>query len=236
MTRLHAALKLLVLVALFAGGWLLVPASARERLTLQGATALVERLRHAWWAGPAFVGAYTLAAALNFSGLVLTLLGGAVFGFGWGALLNILGANLGATAAFWLARRLGRDGLRAFFGDRLTGLDRLTEQAGFAWLLRLRLIPVVPFNLLNFTSGLTALPWRTYAAATALGILPGTLIYTFFADAMLAGSREATRSAFVRVLIAGALLVLLSFLPAVARRIGWLPVRASAQPPDRPSA
>ena len=234
MTRVQAALKLLVLVALFAGGWLLVPASARERVTLQGATALVEGLRHAWWAGPAFVGTYMLAAALNFSGLVLTLLGGAVFGFGWGALLNTLGANLGATAAFWLARRLGRDGLKAFFGDRLAGLDRLTEQAGFAWLLRLRLIPVVPFNLLNFTSGLTALPWRTYAAATAVGILPGTLIYTFFADAILSGSREATRGAFVRVLIAGGLLVLLSFVPTLARRAGWLAVRPSGDPTVRP--
>ena len=93
---------------------------------------------------------------------------------------------------------------------------------------------MVPFNLLNFTSGLTALPWRTYAAATAVGILPGTLIYTFFADAILSGSREATRGAFVRVLIAGGLLVLLSFVPTLARRAGWLAVRPSGDPTVRP--
>src|SRR6266571_2047555 len=99
-----------------------------------------------------------------------------------GALLKLLGANLGASAAFWVARLLGREGLHALLGDRLSaGLDRLAHQAGFAWLLRLRLIPIVPFNLLNFASGLTALPWRTYAAATAIGVIPATLVYTFFA-------------------------------------------------------
>lgn len=223
-SRTRAGFKLLLLVALLAGGWFLVRAISL--------TALIATLRHAWWAGPAFVGIYTVAAALNFSGLALTLLGGVVFGFWWGAFFNTLGANLGATAAFWLARRLGRDGLQPFFGDRLAGLDRLTQQSGFAWLLRLRLIPVVPFNLLNLASGLTALPWRTYAAATALGILPGTLVYTFFADAILAGSRDATRGAYVRVLIAGGLLVLLSFAPTLARRAGW--TVALPKPPNRP--
>src|SRR5207247_702775 len=138
-------------------------------LTPRGIEQLLAALREPWWAPLAFVAAYTIAAALDFSGLVLTLVGGAVFGFWWGALLNLLGANLGASAAFWVARLLGREGLHALLGDRLSaGLDRLAHQAGFAWLLRLRLIPIVPFNLRNFASGLTALPWRTYAAATAI--------------------------------------------------------------------
>ncbi len=85
-----------------------------------------------------------------------------------------------------------------------------------------------------FASGLTALRWRSYAAATALGILPGTLVYTFFADAILRGSREATRGAFVRVAIAGSLLILLSFAPALARRLGVLPDRLTARLSDRP--
>ena len=228
-------LKLFVLLAVLVGGWLaLRTGPARAYLTPQGVAALAAALRGAWWAPAAFVAVYTGATALNFSGLVLTLLGGAVFGFWWGALLNSLGANLGASAAFWLARRLGREGLRAWLGDRLASVDRLTEHAGFAWLLRLRLIPVVPFNLLNFASGLTALPWTTYAGATALGIVPGTLVYTYFADALLQGSRDATRAAFLRVAVAGVLLVLLSFAPALARRLGALPERLTARPPDRP--
>ena len=72
-----------------------------------------------------------------------------------------------------------------------------------------------------------------YTCATALGIVPGTLVYTYFADAMLQGSRDATRGAFLRVAVAGGLLVLLSFAPALARRAGWL--RPTALPPDRPT-
>lgn len=231
-------IKLLLLVVIVAAVWVIVRTTPlRGYLTREGVAALVTTLRQAWWAPLAFVAGYALAIAVGFSGLVLTLAGGAVFGFWWGVLLNTLGANLGATVAFWLARRLGRDGLLALLGGRLAAIDRISHQSGFAWLLRLRLIPIVPFNLLNFASGLTAVPWRTYAAATALGILPGTLVYTFFADAILSGSREATRTAFVRVLVAGMLLVLISFAPMLARRAGWLaadaPDRLTAPPPDR---
>jgi len=238
MARAVPRIKLLLLVLIVVAGWLVVRESLHGSGAMGGLAALVATLRQAWWAPLAFVAGYALATTFGFSGLVLTLTGGAVFGFWWGSLLNWLGANLGATLAFQLARRLGRDGLETVVGDRLAGIDRVTHQSGFAWLLRLRLSPIVPFNLLNFASGLTAIPWRTYAAATALGILPGTLVYTFFADAILAGSREATHAAFLKVLIAGVLLVLLSFAPTLAKRAGWLAAdsldRPTARPPDRP--
>ena len=241
MPRARPWVKLLLLVLIAAAGWLAVWATPlRGYVTSAGLTAVVATLRQAWWAPFAFVAVYTLAIALGFSGLVLTLTGGAVFGFWWGASLNTLGANLGATAAFWLARWLGRSGLETLLGGRLAGIDRITHQSGFEWLLRLRLIPVVPFNLLNFASGLTALPWGTYAAATALGVVPGTLVYTFFADAILSGSQQATHDAYVRVAIAGVLLVILTFIPTLAKRVGWLapdvhhpPARSPAYPPDR---
>jgi uncharacterized membrane protein YdjX (TVP38/TMEM64 family) len=66
--------------------------------------------------------------------------------------------------------------------------------------------------------------WRTFAAATALGIVPGTLIYTFFADAIVTGAAGASRTAFTRLLVAAGLLLLLTFVPAAARRLGWTPV------------
>lgn len=221
--RLGLWAKLLLLVVIVAAGWLALRATpVRGYVESGGLSALIVALRQAWWAPFAFVAGYALAVTLGFSGLVLTLAGGAVFGFWWGALLNTLGANLGATGAFWLARVLGRDGLQALLGGRLTGIDRITHQSGFAWLLRLRLIPIVPFNLLNFAAGLTVIRWPTYVAATALGILAGTIVYTFFADAILSGSQQATRDAFMRVAIAGALLLMLSFVPTLAKRAGWV--------------
>lgn len=236
--RIRGLAKLLVLIALLVAAALAVRASpARGWLTPRGIEQLLAALREPWWAPLAFVAAYTIAAALDFSGLVLTLAGGAVFGFWWGALLNLMGANLGASAAFWVARLLGREGLHALLGGGLSArLDRLAQQAGFAWLLRLRLIPIVPFNLLNFACGLTAIPWRTYAAATAIGVVPATLVYTFFADALLSGSHEAGHRAFVRVVVAGGLLVVLSFVPTLARRWGWIGAEptdpVTTRPPD----
>ena len=215
--RTRGALKLVALLALLALAWFAfrhVP--ARELLTA---------LRGTWWGPLAFVALYGVLSAFNFSGLVLTLAGGALFGFWWGALFNTLGANLGATGAFWLARALGREGLRALVGDRFSGIDRLAEARGPMWLLRLRLIPVVPFNLLNLAAGVSAMPWRAFAAATAIGILPGTLVYTYFADAIVAGVSGGSRTALVRVLVAGGVLVALSFLPGVARRLRWVEQR-----------
>ncbi len=133
--------------------------------------------------------------------------------------LNTLGANVGASGAFWLARALGRDGIRAFLGNRMAMVDRLAEAQGFVWLLRLRLIPVVPFNLLNFAAGATALSWRPFAAETALGILPGTVVYTWFADSVAAGVRDASRGALLRVAAAGAVLIFLTFVPWFVRRL-----------------
>ncbi len=214
--------RLLALVALLGlAAWLLARGPTSPRAVVERASAL----RDAWWAPILFVMAYAGLAALNFSGLVLTLVGGAVFGVAWGTVLNTLGANLGATGAYWLARLLGRDGVRFLVGDRLAIVDRFAGHGGFPWLLRLRLIPVVPFNLLNLAGGLAAMPWPMFAAATAIGILPGTVVYTWFADALVAGSREASREALLRVAVAGGALILLSFLPWIVRRVRRVPDR-----------
>ena len=83
----------------------------------------------------------------------------------------------------------------------------------------LRLIPAVPFNILNFGPGLTAMSWRAYAGATLIGILPGTAVYTLFADALLQGSQEASREAYLRALLAGVLLAALTLIPVVLKKM-----------------
>ncbi len=168
-----------------------------------------------------FVLVYVTTTALGLPGSVVTIVGGVVFGFGWGALYNLVGANIGANAAFGLARMLGRDGVERIAGKRIQGLNNAMLRHGLIGLLALRLIPLVPFNALNFGSGLTRLRWREYIIATMVGILPGTLVYTFFADALVGGSLEASPAATVGVWIAGAMLLVLSLLPFIARRLGF---------------
>jgi uncharacterized membrane protein YdjX (TVP38/TMEM64 family) len=216
-----ALLKLALLVTLFVGGALAVALTPLgSYLSREGVGQAIGWLRGSTSAPLLYIGIYAIATALAIPGSVLTLAGGAMFGVLWGTVYTTIAANIGANLAFGVGRFLGREGVERLAGARLQALDRATASHGFRGLLTLRLIPAVPFNALNFGSGLTAIRWPTYAMATAIGIFPGTLVYTMFADALLAGSQEASREAFARVLLSGALLVLLSFLPAIARRIG----------------
>jgi uncharacterized membrane protein YdjX (TVP38/TMEM64 family) len=166
-----------------------------------------------------FVVGYGIATVFGLPGTVFTLAGGAIFGVVFGSLLNWVGATLGAIGAYTLARRLGSDAVRSLLGRHATTLDALTSKAGFATLFRLRLIPVVPFNALNFAAGLAPAPFRAYALSTALGIIPGTVVYTYFADSLVAGVTGARDRALVHVAVAATLLIALSFVPALAR---WL--------------
>lgn len=220
--RSNALIKLGALVVLIGAAGILVRVTPiGTYLTRDGMLQLLEGARASVWAPAVYVVAYAGATALALPGSVLTIVGGAVFGFGWGAALVTIGANIGANAAFALARGLGRDGIERLIGARLQGLDRATATHGFMGLLILRLIPLVPFNALNFGSGLTAIRWRDYALATVIGIVPGTLVYVFFADALMQGSTEASAEARIRLFVAGGLLVALSLVPFIAKRLGF---------------
>jgi uncharacterized membrane protein YdjX (TVP38/TMEM64 family) len=217
-----AILKLVLLVVLLVAVAVVARATPLgEYLTREGMLGALQRVRSSPFAPVIYVAAYALATALALPGSILTIVGGAVFGFASGAALVTVGANIGANAAFGLARGLGRDGIERLLGARLRGVDRATAAHGFWGLLVLRLIPLVPFNALNFGSGLTAMRWRDYALATVIGILPGTLVYVFFADALVQGSAEASAEARIRLFIAGALFLALSLIPLIARRLGF---------------
>ncbi|MEO7363301.1 MAG: VTT domain-containing protein, partial [Gemmatimonadaceae bacterium] len=165
-----------------------------------------------------FVLAYALIAGLGLPATPLTLAGGGIFGTVLGSGLNWTGAVLGATIGHILARQLGSDGLKRLLGKNAAKLESFSKRLTFATILRLRLIPVTPFNLLNFASGLARVPLRAYVPATAIGILPGTIIYTFFSDSLIGGVAGAQTHALLRVSIAAALLILISFLPKLFER------------------
>jgi uncharacterized membrane protein YdjX (TVP38/TMEM64 family) len=103
-------------------------------------------------------------------------------------------------------------------GRKIYALERLADSHAFSTVLRLRLIPIVPFNALNYACGLVGLDFSAYLAGTMLGDLPVTAAYTYFADELLSGVAGARRSAFIHASLAGAVLVLLSFLPSLFRR------------------
>ncbi|MGD8727468.1 MAG: TVP38/TMEM64 family protein [Gemmatimonadales bacterium] len=229
MKRTHPFLKLVVLVLIVGGAAVIVRATPlSEFLDRQAMLETLDALRSSVWAPVVYVLVYAAATALALPGSILTIVGGAVFGFGWGVVLVTIAANLGANAAFALSRWLGREGIERMLGPRLQGLDRATEHHGFVGLLILRLIPLVPFNALNFGSGLTKMHWRDYALATAIGILPGTLVYVFSADALMQGATGASGEARTRLLVAAGLFLALTLVPLIAKKMGLVRRRVPA--------
>ena len=129
-------------------------------------------------AAAAYALVYVLVTGLSLPGAaVLTLAGGAVFGLGLGTLLVSFASSAGATIAFLLARTLLRQPVQQRFGARLAPIEAGLRRDGVLYLLSLRLVPVVPFFLVNVVMGLTPLPTRSFYLASQIGMLPGTLVY-----------------------------------------------------------
>ena len=121
---------------------------------------------------------------------VLALAGGLLFGFWAGAAYTFLGAVLNCTLMFFLARRLGKKQvermLRSRLGERADRIFSFLEgRRGFLFLVLLRLIPAFPYNLINYAYGLSAMDYKTYILASAIGIIPGTFAFINIGDHML---------------------------------------------------
>jgi uncharacterized membrane protein YdjX (TVP38/TMEM64 family) len=131
------------------------------------------------WAPIAYIGLYAVGVCLFVPGTLLTGLGAAIFGSYWGFVYVWIGAMLGASAAFIIGRTLGRDFAASLIGNRLRKYDDGIEKNGFATVLYLRLV-YFPFTPMNFGMGITKVRFRDYFFGTALGIIVGTFIFTFF--------------------------------------------------------
>lgn len=124
-----------------------------------------------------FVVGYVAGSLLVLPKGVLSIAAGLVFGLLPGIILVVIGAMLGASAAFFIGRFLGRDAVERMAGDHLARLDALIQRHGFAAILLVRLIPLIPFTVINYVAGLTSISYRSYALGTLVGILPGTAAY-----------------------------------------------------------
>lgn len=131
------------------------------------------------WAPLVYMLVYAVGVCLFIPGTLLTALGAAIFGAYWGFLYVWVGAMVGASAAFWIGRTLGREFAASLIGDRLRKYDDAIERNGFATVLYLRLV-YFPFTPMNFGMGLTKVRFWDYFSGTGLGIIVGTFIFTFF--------------------------------------------------------
>ena len=142
----------------------------------------VETVQNLGWLGPAvFVLLYVLLTVLLIPGSLLTLVAGFLYGPLYGILLASPASVTAATAAFLLGRTAFRERVERQIRARpfLRSLDSAVERSGFKLILLLRLSPVFPFVLLNYSLGLTRVAVGDYVIASAIGMLPGTLFYVY---------------------------------------------------------
>lgn len=175
-------------------------------------------------AGAALV--YAAATALSFPGaVVLTLAAGFLFGPWVGTAVVVTGATVGATLAFLGARYLFAEAARRRMGPRLRRLAEGFEADGFSYMLFLRLVPVFPFWLVNLAPALTPLGTRTYVAATAIGIVPGSFAYCYL------GARLSTLRSVSDVYRDPRWLAALGMLAALSLApVAWKKFRHRTQP------
>jgi uncharacterized membrane protein YdjX (TVP38/TMEM64 family)/rhodanese-related sulfurtransferase len=155
---------------------------------------------------------YALATVLFLPGSVLTLVGGALFGPLLGTFYNLTGATLGAALAFLVSRYLASNWVAAKAGGRVKQLINGVEGEGWRFVAFVRLVPLFPFNLLNYALGLTKIRFVHYLIATYIFMLPGAVAYTWIGYA----GREAVTGGeglAQKILIALALLATVAFLP-----------------------
>ena len=132
------------------------------------------------WGPVVFVGTYAVTTLAFIPGAWMTVVAGALFGLVQGTALVMTGATLGAAAAFLVSRHLARDlvARRVAGHRRFAAIDRAVGAQGFRMVLLMRLSPVFPFNLLNYSLGITTVRFIDYLAAS-IGMLPGTLLYCY---------------------------------------------------------
>jgi uncharacterized membrane protein YdjX (TVP38/TMEM64 family) len=171
-----------------------------------------------------------LGMAVGLPGMPFVVAAGALFGTALGSLLGWGASLLGAVIGYWIARTIGRDVVLRWV-RRFQPVDTaVSEGRDFSGILVLRLIPVLPIGVANFIAGLARAPFALYFAATAIGIIPATVIYAYFADSLLERVGNGRREAMKSLIISSVLLLLLSLTPAIVRRWKRREARARSKP------
>ena len=183
------------------------------------ASALESWVKNAGSAGPiVFMLIYVIGTVFFLPGAVLTLAGGALFGPVFGTFYNLTAATIGAMISFLAARYLAHDWVEKKTGGRMKQLKQGVEGEGWKFVAFTRLVPLFPFNVLNYALGLTKIKFSHYSIATYIFMLPGAIAYTYLGYV----GREAVAGGdglIQKIMLALALLAIVGFLPSLIARL-----------------
>ena len=207
-TRIRILAAVAVLAAMAAAYWQLHETGAMA--TILDGSALRQFLIALGVAGPlAVIGLMTLAILVSpIPSAPIALAAGAAYGHTWGTVYVVLGAELGALAAFGLARLLGRVALQRWLGSRLPKSRLGSQGALMAIVFATRLLPFISFDVVSYAAGLTTLSLWRFALATFAGILPASFLLAHFGGEMATGELD-------RILFGVLALGLLTAVPLV---------------------
>lgn len=165
------------------------------------------------WGPAVFILLYAVATVAALPGSAITVVAGALFGSVLGVIVVSIASTLGASLSFLVGRYFAREAVARWLSqnEKFGRLDRLTEDHGAIIVALTRLVPIFPFNLLNYGFGLTRVPFGTYVFWSWLCMLPGTVLYVVGADAVTKGLAEGRVpwGLIAAVSVAGVILVLL---------------------------
>lgn len=219
-TTLKAHWRRIIVLLLLAGSFLLFHILGWDEY-LDFASVSERRLAlrryveaHYWVAVAAFIGIYMTTALFVPGAIVLTLVGGFLFGVPLAALYVNVGATLGAVIALLVSRHLAGSWIQERYAEQLVSLNRAIERHGISYLMALRILPIFPFFVVNYLAGLTRIPLKTFIWTTSLGMLPGSLIYAY--AGLQLGSINRPEDIFsAKILTALALLSFFTLLPPI---------------------
>ena len=182
--------------------------------------------RDAWWAIPAYFAAYALLTVLFIPTQALSIAAVIIWGWWRGGIIELLAATVAAILPYLITRGTLRDSVAAKV-EKHRAIANVLEREGFTLLVVLRIIPILPYTILNYVAGLSSLRLTSYVAATFIGMVPSVFVFAYFVDAVARGVMNP-RDVAVRVVIAGLLLLALVVAtrlaaPRVRRWIGAEP-------------
>ena len=165
-----------------------------------------------------FAAIYVVATVLILPGSILTIMAGVIFGSVVGVLTVIVGATVGASLCFLISRYFARDFVNSILSknEKFVKLDSLVEKNGAIIIAITRLVPLFPFNLLNFGFGLTKVPFGVYVVWSAVCMLPGTILYVVGSDAITTAIREG-RVPWVLIGVVVNIMIILALIVKKAR-------------------
>ncbi|WZL74967.1 TVP38/TMEM64 family protein [Clostridiaceae bacterium 35-E11] len=134
------------------------------------------------WAPIIFIILFTFVPLTLFPDAILAVAGGMVFGLYEGFVYTMIGALCGATLSFYIARILGQNCVKRFIKHDITRFEDVLQKNGFFIVLLLRLIPLLPFDVISYSAGISKIKYKDFVLATILGTIPGILVYVNLGD------------------------------------------------------